>query len=323
MKISAVIPAYNAEDTIARALRSVVNQTHPVDEIIVVDDGSTDRTAEIVQEQFPQVICIRQENAGVSATRNRGAEAASGEWIAFLDSDDEWLPEKIERQKAVIEGHPAIGGVACLIIGVCNGREIRESTPFPLGTVRALTFHDFWEGPSFFVGASYIFCKDAFDRVAGFDDQLPSAEETDLLLRMTAYGYQFMVLQDHLYVHHQTVVSLTRGGEGPLRLAQARIAALERWNPKTGSKPRLLSQAEYDAKIGRAYSLAIRTAAVHRVALEPEFIGRATQLAAHSPLRVWQLFMASCLPGVYRLWLLCYKWGRRLAGRVYRSLARH
>ncbi|MHC5083841.1 MAG: glycosyltransferase family 2 protein, partial [Planctomycetota bacterium] len=98
MKISVVIPAYNAEATVARAINSVLAQTRPADEIIVVDDGSTDNTAEVVRSFGEAVIFIQQENAGVSVARNKGIETATGDWIAFLDSDDEFLPDKLKLQ---------------------------------------------------------------------------------------------------------------------------------------------------------------------------------------------------------------------------------
>ncbi|HOM77565.1 MAG TPA: glycosyltransferase family A protein, partial [Anaerohalosphaeraceae bacterium] len=88
--ISVVIPAYNCQAYIRRAIDSVLGQSRPADEIIVVDDGSTDGTAEAVRTYGAKVILIQQENAGVSAARNAGIRAASGDWIAFLDADDEW-----------------------------------------------------------------------------------------------------------------------------------------------------------------------------------------------------------------------------------------
>jgi len=98
MTISVVIPAYNAAEYIGRAIDSVLAQTRRPDEIIVVDDGSTDDTASIVETYGSQVRLIRQENTGVSAARNTGIDAATGEWIAFLDGDDEWLKEKLQLQ---------------------------------------------------------------------------------------------------------------------------------------------------------------------------------------------------------------------------------
>jgi glycosyltransferase involved in cell wall biosynthesis len=96
--VTAVIPAYNAEKYIARAIDSVLAQTHQPDEIIVVDDGSTDATAEIIKRYTPQVQYIYQENAGGSIARNTAIEAAKSEWVAFLDADDEWLGQKLQLQ---------------------------------------------------------------------------------------------------------------------------------------------------------------------------------------------------------------------------------
>ena len=106
MKISVVIPAYNAEQHIGRAIDSVLAQTRPADEIIVIDDGSTDATAEVIRSFGDRVTLIQQKNAGVSVARNTGIEAATGDWIAFLDADDEWLPEKLKRQAEHLSRNP-------------------------------------------------------------------------------------------------------------------------------------------------------------------------------------------------------------------------
>jgi len=105
--ISAIVPTFDRAPQLERALASIEVQTLAAGELIVVDDGSTDRTPEMVAERFPAVRYLRQENRGVSAARNRGIEAARGEWIALLDSDDEWLPEKLERhcRKHLAGGH--------------------------------------------------------------------------------------------------------------------------------------------------------------------------------------------------------------------------
>jgi glycosyltransferase involved in cell wall biosynthesis len=110
--ISAVIPAFNSADFIADAVQSIRAQTHPVDEIIVVDDGSTDKTAMTVQRLGDGIRYLHQANAGPSAARNRGIEAARGDLIAFLDADDQWTTTKIEQQLAVMEQNPAIALVA-------------------------------------------------------------------------------------------------------------------------------------------------------------------------------------------------------------------
>ena len=95
MTVSAVIPAYNRKAYIRRAIDSALAQTIPVDEIVVIDDGSTDGTADAVEAWYGgQIRVVRQENTGVSGARLRGIREASGQWIAFLDSDDEWVPER-------------------------------------------------------------------------------------------------------------------------------------------------------------------------------------------------------------------------------------
>jgi glycosyltransferase involved in cell wall biosynthesis len=106
MRISVVIPSYNRMHTLERALHSVYEQTSPVDEVILVDDGSTDHSAAMTAHAFPDVKIIRQANLGVSAARNCGIRAAHHDWIALLDSDDSWLPQKIQRIREAALQHP-------------------------------------------------------------------------------------------------------------------------------------------------------------------------------------------------------------------------
>lgn len=105
--ISIVIPLYNKEKQIGLALQSVFQQTYQDFEIIIVDDGSTDQSAEVVKKSNDKRIKLfQQKNAGVSAARNQGVEIAQGEWIAFLDADDEWMPEYLETQVTLSEKFP-------------------------------------------------------------------------------------------------------------------------------------------------------------------------------------------------------------------------
>lgn len=104
--ISVVIAAYNAELVVGRAVESVLAQTLAPDEILVVDDGSTDRTRQVIEQFGDKVRYIYQGNAGASAARNTAIEAASGRWIAFLDADDQWLPDRLRLQVQLLERHP-------------------------------------------------------------------------------------------------------------------------------------------------------------------------------------------------------------------------
>ena len=106
--VSAVIPAYNAGKYIARAIDSVLAQTRPADEVIVVDDGSTDDTAKIALSYGDRIRFIHQKNAGASVARNTAIEAAKSDWIAFLDADDEWLPRKLKLQTEHLRRNPQL-----------------------------------------------------------------------------------------------------------------------------------------------------------------------------------------------------------------------
>lgn len=106
IKITAVIPAYNNGTYLRRSINSALNQTRAADEIIVIDDGSTDNTSDIAHEFSDQIRYIHQENAGASAARNTGIQAATGNWIAFLDADDEWLPHHLQTQTDLLAKNP-------------------------------------------------------------------------------------------------------------------------------------------------------------------------------------------------------------------------
>ena len=110
--ISVIITAYNREAYLAEAIESVLAQTRPAAEIIVVDDGSTDRTGEIARS-YPQVTYVAQENQGIGGARNTGVARATGDLLAVLDSDDAWTPRKLELQAAALELHPELDFVFC------------------------------------------------------------------------------------------------------------------------------------------------------------------------------------------------------------------
>jgi glycosyltransferase involved in cell wall biosynthesis len=127
-RISVVIPLYNKADSILQTLQSVLEQTHRADEIIVVDDGSTDVGIDKVQRKYgDQVFIIKQSNAGVSAARNRGIKAAKGDYIAFLDADDHWSPHYIEEVQRMIKNHPEAGLIGTRYQYIDNGN--RYSNP--------------------------------------------------------------------------------------------------------------------------------------------------------------------------------------------------
>lgn len=134
-KVSVIIPVYNCENFIEETLKSVLSQTYKDFEVIVVDDDSKDRTGEIVNViKDKRIVYIHQENGGVSMARNNGILNSKGEYIALLDHDDLWLPEKLERQMPTLESNSKIGLVYsdCHIVdskGRITGRSFKDHPP--------------------------------------------------------------------------------------------------------------------------------------------------------------------------------------------------
>lgn len=135
MDISVVIPCYNRERTISRSINSAIAQTRPVKEIVVVDDGSSDRSADAAAACGAPVRVIRTENRGAAAARNRGISEAEGEWVAFLDSDDYWLPDHLERQQLALQRFPAAQLVFSDTV-VTAGEAVVIPSRFALGGLR-------------------------------------------------------------------------------------------------------------------------------------------------------------------------------------------
>ena len=198
--VSVVIPTFNRASVITRALGSVLLQTHPPEEIVVVDDGSTDDTAERVRAEFPGVRLIEQENRGVSAARNAGIRAATGTWIALLDSDDEWLADKLERQLQAVTAETDTVTVLCHTeeIWIRRGRRVN-----PMKKHRKHGGHIFEHCLPLCVisPSSVLMHRRLFETVGGFDEDLPACEDYDLWLRVTA-RFPVLFLDEPLIVKH-------------------------------------------------------------------------------------------------------------------------
>lgn len=109
--VSVIIPVYNRDSYLAEAIESIFAQTYPTIELIIIDDGSTDRSAEVSQRYLPNVHYCYQPNAGIGAARNTGIALATGEMLAFLDSDDLWMPNNLSLQMAVFTANPELEAV--------------------------------------------------------------------------------------------------------------------------------------------------------------------------------------------------------------------
>ena len=186
--LSVVIPAYNAESTLGRALNSVLSQTCPANEIIVVDDGSTDGTAKVAESFGESVNFFRKENGGSSSARNFGISKCQYEWVAFLDSDDAWLPCHNEHFRDLLLNHPELHWAFGRYEIEKNGQRVRLSS---LGCLATEKQHGAIFDPlnllatkcSIWTGAVVV-RRSFLKEVGGFDERQKTSHDTDLWFRL-------------------------------------------------------------------------------------------------------------------------------------------
>jgi len=180
VQISVIIPSFNREQTLIRALGSVVNQQSRTDEVIVVGDGSSDNTVNSVQQKFPRVKLIQQPNQGVSAARNAGIQQARCEWIALLDSDDEWLPDKLASIRQAQQSHPAEVLFHSDEIWIRNGTRVNQMNKH--AKHGGMIFENCL--PLCVISPSAVVIHHSvFEQVGLFNENLPACEDYDLWLR--------------------------------------------------------------------------------------------------------------------------------------------
>lgn len=181
MKISVVIPSYNRIHTLARAIDSVLGQDSPVDEIIVVDDGSKDGTASRITRLYPDIKLIQQPNRGVSAARNAGINQASHAWIALLDSDDSWLPGKLSQIRLAHHWHPEYLLFHSDEVWIRNGVRVNAMKKHLKtgGWIFERCLPRCVISPS-----AVVLHRSLLQSVGLFDESLPACEDYDLWLRV-------------------------------------------------------------------------------------------------------------------------------------------
>jgi glycosyltransferase involved in cell wall biosynthesis len=185
--VTVIIPAYNGERFIRRAVDSVLGQTFPVSQVIVVDDGSNDRTREIVAGEYAgRVTLIQQENCGPAMARNAGLRIATGAFIGFLDADDWWEPEKIETQLRVLKEHPeAVGNYTGLRIVSDAGEHLIDLKPVEHTNLRETLR---WCNPGI-PPSSVLLRRSAIEMLgSGFDERQMGSEDWNLWFRLIVIG---------------------------------------------------------------------------------------------------------------------------------------
>jgi glycosyltransferase involved in cell wall biosynthesis len=206
--VSAVIATYNRAHLVGNAIQSILDQTYKNIQIIVVDDGSTDNTEKVLRDFGDQVLVVFQDNAGPSAARNRGIAVANGEIISFLDSDDVWLPRKVELQVALLQRVDQ--SVPCC---VCDAEMRFTSRPV------VTSFENFllepgdeeglWSNPAEVLTDRFVLFnqmvavrRSALEQVGGFNEKLRYLEDYDLALRLSLLG-PFAFIREPLVIWNQ------------------------------------------------------------------------------------------------------------------------
>lgn len=194
--VSVIIPTFNRRDHLPIALDSVLAQTYRDYEIIVIDDGSSDDTREILTPYAESIRYFYQENRGIAGARNRGIGESDGAYIALLDSDDYWLPRKLERQIAYLKENPQWGMVATRCSSIsADGRFRKQNRPGKSGWILTDLFRS-----NFIRTSSALITRECLDRVGCFDESLPECEEYDLWLRIARH-YPIAFINEPLTVY--------------------------------------------------------------------------------------------------------------------------
>jgi len=304
--VSVIVPAWNAAEVLGEALESVRCQTYQQLEVLVVDDGSTDGTAEVARRfcaPDSRFHLIRQENLGVSAARNAGIRQAHGEWIAFLDADDVWLPEKLNRQLALAREEPRANFLFTNFF-VWDGRrdlylEFPDQRTLPEGNVSRGLIFDVYHGCPASMSTGMV-RREALEAAGLFDPELALAEDWDLWLRVSERGLWVRGTREPLARYRRWNGNLTNQ---KLRLAEAVVHVLEK-NLRATQRPELRP-------------LYRRSLAAARARLE--FARARSGLETHpevAPGAVWRAWQLNPRRLKWLMWFGLLVWPKFLGGRA-------
>jgi glycosyltransferase involved in cell wall biosynthesis len=217
--VSIVIPAYNADRTILETIESVQNQTFTDFEIIVINDGSTDRTLEVLQSISDDRLKIfTYENGGVSTARNRGIAHAVGEFIAFLDSDDLWTPDKLELQYAALKHNPTAGVAYSWTQFMDEQGDTRIFRPAPPTQYAGQVYAQLLKGDFIYSGSNVLVRRQAINEIGLFDPTLSGCDDWDYWTRLAA-DWEFAVVSKYQILYRRSPVAMSSKVERCAKLA--------------------------------------------------------------------------------------------------------
>lgn len=252
-EISVVIPTYNRRELIVEAIESVLAQTYSDFEIIVVDDGSTDDTAERLRPYMNRVQYVVQRNRGVAAARNAGIQLAQGEFICFLDSDDLWEPVKLEAQLRFTRDHPEYGLISTEIMGFDAERKSAGQSKAKMYEIRNGMVLEHLLFGNWIQTSTVMLRRSCLDEVGWFDEDVGQFGEDWLLWMRVASRFPVYFLPEPLvsYRFHpgQLTQYHTEEQFRSLMRCLQKLATL----PQFQQKPALLREAEYRICVGRAW----------------------------------------------------------------------
>ena len=304
--ISVIIPAFNAARVIGETLESVRHQTFENFEVIMVDDSSTDDTSTIAQKfcvSDPRFSLIRQANCGVSAARNRAIHQARGEWIAFLDADDVWMPQKLERQMDLGRQNPR-ANLLFTNFYIWDGPHdlhiwLEDDHPLPEGDVsRKLVFSisHACDGSM----STAMVRREMFSSSGFFDPDIAICEDWDLLLRMADHGLRVRGTREPLARYRRWPGNVTNQ---KLKMAEAQVRVLQK-NLRTTQRPELRPLYQRSLNLARSRLELVR--ARQMLDTSPE----------KTPAAIWRAWRLS--PRQIK-WLMRYflvAWPKFLGGRA-------
>jgi glycosyltransferase involved in cell wall biosynthesis len=237
IKVSIIIPTYNRGWIIKEAIESVLAQDFIDFELIVVDDGSTDNTSEILHSYREDITVFQQNNKGVSAARNRGLSEASGRFIAFLDSDDLWLPQKLSRQVDFFNSNPDALICQTEEIWIRNNVRVnpKKRHKKPSGMIFEPSLALCLVSPS-----AVMIRRSLFEKIGGFDETLPACEDYDLWLRISCRYPVFLI---------DTPLIIKRGGHSDQLSASSGLDKFRIKSIKKIIESNLLSKTQYKAAV--------------------------------------------------------------------------
>lgn len=274
--VSVVIPTFNCSHLLPGAIDSALAQTHAPLEVVVVDDGSTDDTARVARTYGDRIRYVHQQNQGTAAARNTGIAHSSGEYIALLDQDDRWLPQKLERQLPYFLPDPSVGLVHTggRVIDSASGAVTSEYLP-----PAELDVHELMAWCR--VGcATVVLRRAALEAVGGFDPKLPGADDWDLWIRVAA-RYRVLGCPEVLVEIHEHPGNQGKRVERMYTVASDVVRKHRNLHPGCAQ----CGEASRSAEVRLREDYYVKTCAASTAALRARRVGLAAQLRARALLR--------------------------------------